>query len=124
MNEISYLYAIDGKVLLTPDAGVQMTFSDLDDGESGRDEKGYMHRNILRRGVKKWQFLYSALTQEEYSYMRAVLSGGGTFSFSYPDPDAPTETRSCTAYLSEYGVVWQSAKSGLYRNLKFDVIEC
>lgn len=124
MNEISYLYAIDGKFLLTPDAGVQMTFSDLDDGESGRDEKGYMHRNILRRGVKKWQFLYSALTQEEYSYMRSVLSGRGTFSFSYPDPDVPTETRSSTAYLSEYGVVWQSAKSGLYRNLKFDVIEC
>ena len=124
MNEISYLYAIDGKYLLTPDAGVQMTFSDLDDGESGRDETGYMHRNILRRGVKKWQFLYSALSQEEYRYMRAVLSGSGTFSFSYPDPDEPTKTKSCNAYLSEYGVVWQSAKSGLYRNLKFDVIEC
>ena len=124
MNEISYLYAIDGKYLLTPDAGVQMTFSDLDDGESGRDESGYMHRKVLRRGVKKWQFLYSVLSQEEYRYMRGVLDCGGTFSFSYPDPDVPAETKSCTAYLSEYGITWQSAKSGLYRNLKFDVIEC
>ncbi len=124
MNELGYLYAVDGKFLLTPDAGVQMFFCDLDDGESGRDEKGYMHRNILRRGVKKWQFLYSTLTQEEYRYMRSVLSSGGTFSFSYPEPDEPAKSKSCTAYLSEYGVVWQSAKSGLYRNLKFDVIEC
>ncbi|MBE6926054.1 MAG: hypothetical protein E7461_04335 [Ruminococcaceae bacterium] len=124
MNEVSSLYAIDGKFLLTPDAGVQMQFTDLDDGESGRDEKGYMHRKVLRQKVKKWQFVYSVLTQEEYRYMRAVLSTGGTFRFTYPDPDEPSEARTCTAYLSEYGIVWQSALQGLYRNLKFDVIEC
>ncbi|MBE6943300.1 MAG: hypothetical protein E7453_03440 [Ruminococcaceae bacterium] len=124
MNELSYLYAIDGRFLLTPDAGVQMQFTDLDDGESGRDERGYMHRKVLRHKVKKWQFCYGVLSQEEYRYMRSVLSAGGAFRFSYPDPDDPSRTAETTAYLSEYGIVWQCAKSGLYRNLKFDVIEC
>ena len=124
MNEISYLYAIDGKYLLSPDAGVQMQFTDLDDGESGRDEKGFMHRKLLRQKVKKWQFCYTALTQEEYRYMRDLLSTGASFCFSYPDPDAPHKTLETEAYLSEYGIVWQCAKSGLYRNLKFDVIVC
>lgn len=124
MNEISYLYAMDGKFLLAPDAGVQMSFTDLDDGESGRDEKGYMHRNVLRHKVKKWQFQYSTLTEEEYRYMRAVLSVGATFSFSYPDPEDHSRLLQTTAYLSEYGIVWQCAQRGIYRNLKFDVIEC
>ncbi len=124
MDKISWLYTIDGKPLLVPDGGVQMQFSDLDSGESGRDESGYMHRIVKRSKVGSWSFQYESLTQAEYSYMQSILPGGGSFAFSYPDPKDPTQSKTTEAYLSQYGIIWQSAKTGLYRNLKFDIIEC
>lgn len=124
MSDVSWLYAIDEKPLLTPDAGVQMQFTDLDSDESGRDESGYMHRIVKRHKVGVWSFQYESLTQQAYSYMLSVLPSGGTFLFTYPDPCDPSHSKTVRAYLSKYGITWYSAKTGLYRNLKFDIIEC
>ncbi len=124
MNEITWLYAIDGKPLLMPDAGVEMRFSDLDSGESGRDESGFMHRIVKRKRVATWSFAYDALSQQEYSYMLSILPEGGSFLFTYPDPENPAQSKTTEAYLSQYSITWQSAKTGLYRNFKFDIIQC
>lgn len=124
MRKTTWLYQIDGKPILTPDADVQMSFADLDSGESGRDEAGFMHRVILRRMVGSWQFCYATLSQEEYSYMLSILPNGGSFTFTYPDPSNPANSKNTTAYLSQYGISWRSAQSGLYHNLKFNIIEC
>lgn len=124
MNTLTQLYLIDGKPLLTPDAGVQMSFTDLDSGESGRDESGFMHRIVKRYKVGVWSFSYSHLTQEEYSYLLSILPKSGSFSFTYPAPEDISQSRTATAYLSQYGIVWHSARTGMYRNLKFDIIEC
>ena len=123
MNETTYLYTINGKPMLTPDAGVQTEFSDVLSKESGLDEAGYMHRIVQRYKVGCWHFNYSALTQEAYSYMLSLLDPGDNLVFTYPDPNDPTKTKTTIAYIENYGICWYSAKSGLYRNLKFDVIE-
>ena len=124
MSKATWLYTIDGKPMLIPDAGVQMTFSDLVSGESGRDESGYMHRIVKRRKIGTWSFRYETMTQQEYAYMLSILPKGGSFRFAYPDPEDPAQSKSTEAYLSQYGITWQSAKTGLYRNFTFDIIEC
>ena len=124
MNKLTELYQINGKPLPVPDADVQMSFEDLDAADSGRDESGVMHRIPVRYKVGSWQFSYASLTQEEFSYLRGVLPQAGSFTFTYPDPDDCTQRKSCSAYLSGYSVVWHSARTKLFHNLKFSVIQC
>ena len=121
---LTELYQIDGKSLLAPDAGVEMSFEDLDAAESGRDESGFMHRIVARSKVGVWNFNYSHLTGAEYAYLLSILPTGGNFAFIYPDPCDSSKPKQTTAYLSKYGVVWQNASTGEYRNLKFSIIEC
>lgn len=124
MNTVTDLYKIDGKSMLTPDEGVEMSFEDLDSADAGRDEAGYMHRSVVRYKVGVWNFTYSHLTQGEYTYMLSVLPKSGTFTFTYPDPINPAERITCQAYLSGFGITWHSAKTNHYRNLKFSIIQC
>lgn len=121
---LTELYKIDGKPILAPDADVEMSFEDLDHPQSGRDESGYMHRMVARRKVGVWNFVYSHLTRQEYAYMMSVLPEAGSFVFTHPsvaDSAVPEQTR---AYLSRYGIVWHSARTDSYRNLKFSIIQC
>ncbi len=117
MNKTSWLYAIDGKPLLTPDEGVQMDFEDVLPG------KGELDLGGEREKICVWHFHYKTLTREAYSYMLPLLKRTGSFTFTYPDPTDPLKSLTKRAYIEEYSVIWQSAKNGLYRNLKFDVLE-
>ena len=121
---LTELYLLDGKPVVAPDEGLEMSFEDLDSAQSGRDESGYMHRKMVRRKVGVWSFSYSHLTGAQYRYMLSVLPQGGTFSFTYPDPENPGSQKTTTAYVSAYSVVWHSARTDTYRNLQFSVIEC
>ena len=121
---LTELYCIDGKALVAPDADVEMSFEDLDSAQSGRDESGYMHRIVVRSKVGVWNFSYSHLTGAQYRYLLSVLPRGGSFRFTYPDPENPGARKHTTAYLSKYGVVWHSARTDTYRNMQFSIIEC
>lgn len=118
------LYKINGNSLVAPDEDIQMSFEDLDAADAGRDESGYMHRNVVRSKVGVWNFVYSHLTQEEYRYMRSILPTDGTCIFTYPDPEDTQRRCSTEAYLSGYSIVWHSARTMDYRNLRFSIIEC
>ncbi len=121
---LTELYKINGKALIAPDAGVEMTFTDLDDAQSGRDESGYMHRIVARHKVGVWNFAYSHLTESEYAYLLSILPRTGSFTFTYPMPGSSSRSMDTDAYLSNYGIVWHNARTGDYRNLKFSIIEC
>lgn len=121
---LTQLYQIDGAPLLAPDAGVEMSFEDLDAAESGRDESGFMHRIVARNKVGVWNFNYSHLTEAEYAYLLSILPAGGSFTFTYPVLGNSSKLTYTTAYLSKYGVVWHNARTKDYRNLKFSIIEC
>lgn len=118
------LYKIDGKPMPVPDEGIEMSFEDLDDAQSGRDESGFMHRIVVRSKVGVWNFNYSHLTQQEYAYLLSILPTGGSFTFTHPSQEDSTVSRDTTAYLSKYGIVWHSARTNTYRNLKFSIIQC
>ena len=121
---LEHPYLIDGKPMPLPDREVEMSFEDLDHPETGRDEAGFMHRLVARYKVGSWSFAYSCLTGETYTRLLALLPQSGSFVFSYPDPLDPEQYKHTVAYLSRYSIVWQDAASGLYRNLKFSIIEC
>ena len=117
-------YLIEGKPMPLPDQEVEMSFEDLDHAEAGRDEAGFMHRMVARYKVGSWSFTYSHLTQQTYAALLQMLPQSGSFVFSYPDPKQPDQYKHTVAYLSKYGIVWRDAATGLYRNLKFSIIEC
>lgn len=115
-------FQIDGMPLLAPDADVQVTQTDLDASDAGRDESGVMHRQLIRRRVKTWGFHYTALTAEELAYLESLFAGKAEFTFTYTGFDG--KTASCTAYCSKDSISYHNAKTGLYKNYQFTVIEC
>lgn len=114
-------YLINGMPLLLPDADINMTVTDLDSADSGRDESGVMHRFVVRHNVKTWEFSYGALSEESYRYMRNLTDGKADFIFSYMENGQRKET---FAYCSNHSIVYHDAAKGLYKNYKFTVIEC
>lgn len=124
MNTLSDKYQINGKPMLAPDADVEMSFEDLEASDSGRDEAGFLHRIVVRHKMGSWSFVYSRLTQEEYAYMLSILPQEGSFTFTHPKLSDCTQSESTIAYLSQYGIVWHSARTKDYRDLKFSINEC
>ena len=115
-------YKIDGMPILAPDAEIAIEWNDLDAYDAGRDESGVMHRHVLRHRVPKWSFSYAVLTREELAYMRGLLKGKATFSFSYKDEEGNEKTRK--AYCSNDSVTWFDSVKGIYRNYQIHVIAC
>lgn len=118
------LFQINGKPLLPPDEDVSLSFEDLDSSESGRDEGGFMHRVVVRYKVGTWSFVYSHISQAEYDYIRSAIPDEPDFVFTHPTQADCTQTEQTRAYCSKYGIVWHSARTKDYRNLKFNIIEC
>lgn len=121
-RKITEEYFIDGKPLLAPDVNVTITENDLDSAASGRDESGYLHRIIIRSGVKTWEFVYTVLDAEDYAYIQSLFKGKANFKFSYRAPDGSVETT--TAYSSKRSITLRNYATGEYKNLKFNIIEC
>ncbi|HIZ49163.1 hypothetical protein [uncultured Subdoligranulum sp.] len=121
---LTNLFQIDGQPLYAPDAGVEPSYADLDSSDSGRDECGVMHREVVREKVATWPFAYAALTDAEYSYLIGLLAGKATFAFTHPKAGSSTETVTTACYCSNYSIAWRSARDGRWRNLKFNIIEC
>lgn len=115
-------YKIDGNPILLPDGDIGLTYTDLDAADAGRDESGVMHRIVVRERVKSWAFTYHALTRAEYRYMRSLFAGKARFTFTYPNEKGKAAT--CKAYCSTDSVTYFNAKLGLYKNFKFNVIQC
>ncbi len=122
MRAYDFERLVDGQPLLVPDAGVEFSVSDLDSEDSGRDEAGFMHRSILRSGVRKWGFSYAVLSAEEYRYLMSLFAGKPTFTYSFRGMDGKPEQ--CLAYCSNHSISIFNERKGIYKNLKFSIIEC
>lgn len=68
-------FTIDGSPMLGTAEEQELSFSDLDSSDSGRDEAGYMHREVVREKVGTWSFQYPLLDKEDYHYLRTLLQG-------------------------------------------------
>ena len=117
MRKTDEFYRVDGAPLPVPDAGVEISFQDLDAQAAGRDELGFMHRIVLRGKVRTWSFCYSVLSEADYAYVMGLFQGKAAFVFTAGD-------ESVAAYCAKVGVSVYDRSKGLYRNLKFNIIEC
>ncbi len=124
MMKKTELFTINGKPLPAPDAGVEFSYEDLDASDSGRTEDGVMHRSVIRYKVGAWSFAYSCLTEEERRYMESLFPDEPDFRFGHPDRRDASRQAETRAYRSKCGISWYDARRGLWRNYKFNIIEC
>lgn len=120
----SDLFQINGVPMFAPDAEIDFSYEDIDDSDSGRDESGYMHRIVVRYKVMSGSFVFSHISGEDYRYMESLFPDEPEFDFTRPsrlDSSVPVTTK---CYRSKYGISWQNAVTGQWRNYKFNIIEC
>ena len=80
-------YYIDGEPL--PGGGVVVCrAADVEAGDTGRDESGYLHRWVLRRGLRRWEFRYRELPQKTAAALLSGLPGADTFLLETPEGQA------------------------------------
>ena len=115
---------INGKPMFAPDADIDFSYEDLDDSDSGRDESGYMHRIVLRYKVMSGSFVFSHISQDDYAYMESLFLDEPDFEFTRPSRTDPSILVTTTCYRSKYGISWHNARTGDWRNYKFNIIEC
>lgn len=122
MRKFDNDFLIDGHPILIPDEDVQINLEDLDSSESGRDESGVMHRIVLREKVRKYSLPYGTLNKEEYMYIMSLFAGKPTFEVEKREPDGTIAKFS--AYCSKVGISLHNKRTGLYKNLTLNIIEC
>ena len=124
MRATTELFLINGVPMLVPDSEIGVSYEDLDSSDSGRDESGVMHRLPVRYKVGSWSFSYSHLTEAEKQYMEGLFPDGADFDFTHPgrfDAAIPVTVR---AYRSKYSISWKNARTGLWSNYGFHIIQC
>lgn len=124
MRNVTELFAVNGKPLLVPDGDATVSYEDLDSADSGRDESGVMHRIPVRYKVASWNFSYSHLTEAEKQYMESLFPDGADFEFTHPDRMDAAVSVTTRAYRSKYSISWKNARTGLWSNYGFSIIEC
>lgn len=122
MRQYYFDFLIDGQPILAPDEDVTISYEDLDSEESGRDEGGYMHRIVLREGVKKIPLSYAFLNREEYLYMESLFRGKPSFQVECRDEHGTP--MQFTAYRSKHSITISNVKTGTRKNYNFSIIEC
>ncbi len=110
-------YYIDGEKLPELGGSVTLQMTDLESGETGRDEAGFFHRAVLRQGLRSWEFSYRELTPRAYTALMAQLPRKDSFLLK-GDSDA---VRCWLASLEASRA--ESLKGPVYR-LCFTVKEC
>lgn len=123
MRSETYLFTVNGKPMLAPDAEVSVSCSDIDAADAGRDLQGRLHRSVVRYKVASWEFSYSNLTEEERAYLESLFPDSPTFQFGHPDRQDTAKQAVTECYRSQYGITWRNARTGLWSGLKFQIIE-
>ena len=83
-----------------------------------------MHRFPVRYKVGSWTFSYSHLTEEERQYMEQLFPAAPTFQFTHPGRLLTDTPEVSTCYRSKYAISWKNARTGLWSNYGFTVIQC
>ena len=117
-------FQIEGQPMILPDAGVGFSFEDLDDSSSGRDEAGVMHRFVARYDVGKWAFTFSNITEAEKNYLESLFPKTPTFQFTHPSAEDSDVLVTDTCYRSKRDMSWYNARTGVWKNYKFNIIQC
>ena len=121
------LLQIDGNPLPEPTEAAEIKFTDVESEDSGKDETGVYHREILRFGVLSCTSTYSHLSNEECAYLFRLLENKSTFRFTCPissDSRNVEQTVTRTCYCTDHGAALQRLKAGVWRDAKLQIQEC
>jgi len=124
MRATTELFKVNGMPLLLPDEEITVSYEDMDGPDAGRDESGVMHRKLVRSKVAAWKFSYSSLTEAEKQYMEQLFGDGATFSFTHPSRLCAQTPETTKCYRSQYSITWKNARTGLWSNYSFRIIQC
>ena len=64
------------------------------------------------------------LTEEEKQYIESLFPDEENFEFTHPDRLDATKSVTSICYRSKYGLSWFNAVEGVWKNYKFNIIEC
>ena len=117
-------FLINGLPMPAPDGGIDVSYSDLDSDETGRDESGVLHRIVAQYKVATWPFNYARLTKEDKAYLDSLFPNEPDFQFTHPSRKDPSVLVTTRCYRSSYGVSWLDLRTGDYRNYNFNIIAC
>ena len=123
----TYLLQIDGQPLPEPTEAADIRFKDVESSDSGADELGVYHRQVLRFGVLTCSLTYSYLDNADCAYLLGLLQNKTTFQFTCPvasDSTDVTKTITRTCYCSNYGAALQRLKAGVWRDMTLEIKEC
>ena len=123
----TYLLQIDGQPMPTPTDSPTIEFADIESDDSGADEMGVYHREVLRFGVLTCTLTYGYLTNEDCAYLLGLLQNKTTFQFTCPVATGAADvtqtiTRAC--YCANYGAALQRLKAGVWRDMELEIQEC
>lgn len=121
------LLQIDSHPLPVPTGSPTIKFSDVESSDSGADEMGVYHREVLRFGVLTCSLTYSYLDNADCAYLLSLLQNKTTFQFTCPvasDSTDVTQTITRTCYCSNYGAALQRLKAGVWRDMDLEIKEC
>lgn len=121
------LLQIDSHSLPVPTGSPTIKFSDVESSDSGADEMGVYHREVLRYGVLTASLEYSYLDNTDCAYLLGLLQNKTTFQFTCPvasDAADVTQTITRTCYCSNYGAALQRLKAGVWRDMTLEIKEC
>lgn len=123
----TYLLQIDGQPLPEPTEAADIRFKDVESSDSGADEMGVYHRQVLRFGVLTCTLTYGYLDNADCAYLLGLLQNKTTFTFLCPaasGADDVTQTTTRTCYCANYGAALQRLKSGVWRDMELQIQEC
>lgn len=121
------LLQIDGQPLPVPTESPSINFEDVESSDSGADELGVYHREVLRFGVLSCTLTYEYLTNEDCAYLLGLLQNKTTFQFTCPVASSSTDvtqTIARTCYCANYGASLQRLKAGVWRDMELKIREC
>ena len=120
------LLKIDGEPMPEPTEAADIQFSDVESSDSGADESGVYHREVLRFGVLSCTLTYGYLDNEDCAYLLGLLQGKTTFAFTCPVASTTadvTQTTTRTCYCANRGAALQRLKSGVWRDMTLQIQE-
>jgi hypothetical protein len=114
-------WAVNGKPLYIPSAGIKVEHSNLAGSSSGRTEDGVMHIDWVRRDIRKVCLLWKVLTGTELKYILGLMQGK-EFTLTFKDQG---QVQTMHAYSSESSYIYYSAALGddIYTDVSINAIE-
>lgn len=121
------LLQIDGQNLPEPTETAKINFSDIESSDSGADESGVYHREVLRFGVLSCTLTYGYLDNADCAYLLDLLKNKTTFEFTCPAASSAadvTDTITRICYCANYGAALQRLQAGVWRDMELQIQEC